>query len=402
MAKKRVVILGGGFGGLYSAKRLLHSINTEVEVILIDRDLYFTFSPMLHEVATGGLCGHVITTGFHSIFRSKRFKMMQDEVLAIDRTKREVKLKKHNSQKYDYLIIATGAATTFRNTPGAADYSFSLKTLDDAYKMRTHLINSAAEYCHAKKSMQESLRTVVICGAGPTGIEIAGEVKEYMDQMLKPVKSRVILLERSGTALQQFPNLRPRVLKKIKKNGIELRSNAYVKKISKDTVHLKDGTKISASTIIWAGGVAPVPVASKPAIKLDRDKVVVENTLRTNDSRVFAVGDISLCIPKGHDRPLPALAQVASKQGEHAAKNILRHISKRPLIPFHYDLAGVLISVGRYDAVGIVHGIPVGGFIAWWAKRTAYLIKMTGIGKRCVTAIEWTVDLLTKRDASPI
>ena len=398
---KTIVIVGAGFGGIYAARRLLKRFphSSGVTVTLINPSNYFLFVPMLHEVAGGGLCGHNLIEPIHAILRAKNFRFVPDVALRVElRTKRVVT--QHESIRYDFLVLATGSRSNFFGVPGAAEHALTLKDLQDALEIKRQVIGTVEHaLCLTRREV-----TVALIGAGATGIELACELAEFTAQVAEriahpEVRTRIVLLHRGGSVLPQFPKFETYVERALRRQGIELLLRAEVARVGQRKIVLNDGTRIAADVIIWTAGVQPNPVVTQPNAADGRGFFAVNEFLQLPlYPEVFAAGDCASFTPAGSDRPMPMLAQIASEEGKHIAKNIARSLLNRPLRPFRYRIQGILLSLGRKKGIGVVKGIPVRGFLAWWLMRTIYLFKIIGTANKLRTAYDWTLNLFMKRD----
>ena len=398
---KNIIVIGGGFGGVYAAKKLLHYFKHDANITLINKTNYFLFVPMLHEVATGSLASNNVTEPLREILRGANFRFIKGEVQSIDLKQKQLSLNQH-TMHYDYLVIATGSHTNFSNVPGAEKYALPLKNLQHALHVKNHIIESI-EYAFKTDDEKEkrAYATVAVVGAGATGIELSIEVKELVDQLLKNnvssnILSHVILIHSHSEILSQFPKLRQDAMKALKKHGIELILNDRVTKVEKSQLTMKDGRTIDAATIIWTAGTTPNKLPTKPS----ENFIVNEYLQLPSYPEVFAIGDCASYTQPGKSYPMPALAQVAAEAGKHAAKSIYLMHNKKPLKPFMYNLRGVLLSLGRRKGAGIIKGIKITGFPAWFIMRTIYLFKIIGTINKLKTAYEWTLNLFAKRDTS--
>lgn len=397
---KRVVIIGGGFAGVYAARRLLKE---NVKVTLVSKSNYFLFLPMLHEVASGNLCGHNLAEPFRDILRGNNFEFIQDTAEFADLKSKKVKLS-HCEVEYDYLVLSTGSKTNFFSIPGAQS-ALTLKNLEDANKIKREIIkNFEASFHEKNKDERRRLCSIAIVGAGPTGVELAVELKEFADQLLESnaknsEAAQVYLIQRGPHILPQLPKLRDVALNRLKKHRVHVLTDSAVKEVKDGRVLLEKG-EVGVKTIIWSAGVIPNAIPTEPKAANDKGCFVVNEFLQLPAfPEVFVVGDCSLFYPKGEKTPVPALAQVATEQGKLVGKNIARLLNGAPLEPFVFKSRGALISLGKGYGAGIVFGVPVKGFFAWWLNRTIYLFKILGFGNKLKTAWEWTLNLFTKRDA---
>lgn len=386
--KIKVVVVGGGFGGVYTAKYLNEFFDSkDIEIILINRTNYFLFTPLLHEVATGGLTPDSIVEPIREVFRGSSVNFIEDTVIDIDKTLKQVKTTS-SSFNYDYLVIATGSETNYFDTPGAVEYSFSLKTLVDAISLRNHILETCEK---AVKTKNIDLLTTTIVGAGPTGIELSAEILEYMqhtifmyykDSGFKKEDIKVNIITATPDLVSQFPkDMREATMYHVKKKGINVITNSIVTKVEPNLLTLKDGKTIKTHTIVWVAGVT----AGK------KGRIEINDFLQTNaNSEVFALGDVA--------GKSPMLAQVAVQQAQTVAENIYALVNSQKLREFKFRQKGLLLSIGQWHAIGNFFGITFRGRLMWWVWRTTYLFNFLSWRKRFEIMHEWTTNLFYPRD----
>ncbi len=387
MSKTKIIIIGGGFGGLYTARHLDDIFdNDEVEITLINRTNYFLFTPLLHEVATGGLTPDSIVEPIREVLRGGSVSFVEDTVIDIDRSSKKVKTTS-SMFNYDYLVIATGSETNYFNTPGAVEHSFNLKNLSDAVALRNHLIETCER---AVQTRNKDLLVTSVIGAGPTGVELAAEIQEYMQHTLciyyknsgfKKDDIKVNLITATSDLISQFPQkMRDEAAKEISKRGIGIISNSIVTKVEPNLLTFKSGNTLKTHTIIWVAGVT----AGKEG------RLEINKYLQTNNTEVFALGDSA-----GKD---PMLAQVAVQQAKIVAKNIRALVKGENMVEFIFTQRGLLISIGQLFAIGNFFGFTFKGKIMWWIWRTIYLFNFHSWRKRFEIMHEWTTNLFYPRD----
>jgi NADH dehydrogenase len=399
----RVVILGGGFGGLEAARALA---GADVRVTLLDRHNYHLFQPLLYQVATASLSPGDVASPIRWILRKqKNVEVLLAEAREIDPIGRRVMIDR-DAVSYDYLVVATGAAHAYFGHPEWAARAPGLKTLDDALEMRRRVLLAfeAAER-ESDPDKQRRLLTFVIVGGGPTGVELAGALAEIARQSLRqdfrrihPESARIVLLEGSPYVLGPFPDpLRVAARRALERLGVEVRTNAKVTDIDEQGVTVEATVveqasghqRIDAETVLWAAGVAASPLARSLGVPLDRvGRVTPEPTLSlAAHPNIFVAGDICAFAQDG--MPLPGVAQVAMQQGAQAARNIRRAIEGKPLEPFRYHDYGMMATIGRGSAVGDVYGLKISGFFAWLFWIFLHIFWLIGFRNRFVVMTEW-------------
>ncbi len=408
----RIVILGGGFGGVMALQRLhrhLHGRNN-VEVTLVDRENHFLFTPLLHEVATGSIMPENIVEPLRSIAHCRTIRFLEAAVEHIDCDKKIVSTS-HGEQSFDIALVALGAETNDYGTLGVTKYCFTLKSLSAAVKLKNHIIE-CLESASRETDPAERKRflTFVIVGGGATGVELAAELSEFVHGSIQRFYSghhsvedvRIIVLQKGGELLLPFsPASRTSSLEALRKKGVEVRFGEGASAVDERVVHCSSGVIIDTATPIWVAGVRPSAIDITGDVPRDQSgRIMVGETLQlVNYSSIFAIGDIASCLGDG-GKPLPQLAQVASRQGPWVADNIIRILNKKELKPFRYQSAGNLVSVGRWMAIAELPWITFRGPFAWWLWRTIYLTKLLTWSKRIQVGLDWFLGLFQARDIS--
>jgi NADH dehydrogenase len=409
--KKRIVIVGAGFGGVYAMKTLHKQFHKDpsVELVLVNKTNYFLFTPLLHEAATGSIRPDNIAEPLRKVFHCCAPTLIVDTVTDISFSKKEIVFQEHAPLSYDYLVLATGAHTHFFGTPGADEYAFTLKTIEDANKLRHHCIAllDKASCIQDPKKRQELLHTVII-GGGPTGVELAAELaellfeslgKHYPQAVMNDVK--ITLVQRGDALLPMFDTRMQRAAQRIlEKKGIHVALNSPVEKIEKNAVILANNKTLQTQTPIWVAGIEANMVAFDDPPKENNKKCLVVNEYLQLPAHkeVFAIGDAAFCEP----HPMPALGQVAEMQGKLAAKNIHAHITGKPLTQASFKLKGTLVSLGQWYAIGKIGPLFIQGRITWWIWRTIYASKLLSWKKRIQVILDWTVHIFSARNISNV
>ena len=404
---KKIVIVGGGFGGVYTAKYLA-KMGKKYDILLINRNNYFLFTPLLHEVATGGLSEESVAEPIREVFRKTNVNFLQSEVTGIDRKNKivETKLK---DVPYDYLVVATGATTNFYGME-CDDKCFTLKDLKDAVDLRDHIITvveQASMEIDPKK--RKELLTFVVVGGGPTGVELVTEISEFIcDTMcadytkfdVKPEEVSIVLIHAGQELLSQFSEKVQNYAKKTLENKkIQILFGIRVQKVKNNKVYISGNEKINAGTVVWTAGVsAQVPDFKNGPMLNDNKRVRADEYLRVEGSEhEFVVGDVA-----GDKMESPMLAQVAVHQAKITAKNICASIRGKKLKSYTYKKKGLLLSLGQWNAAGDVWWFTIKGRFTWWLWRTIYLFKFNSWRKRFRIASEWTVNLFYPRDITKV
>lgn len=393
---QRIVIVGVGFGGLAAAQTLAKK---DVQVLLIDEANYYLFHPLLYQVATASVEQENIAYPIRAIIRgwpNSRFKLAR--VTGIDVEERHVVTQDGEEIPYDHLIVAAGSVTNFFGMQDAEDQSHTLKQLEDAVRLRSHILRCFEEAAETDdKALRSSLLTFVVVGAGPTGVEFSGALaelvrhtlaKDYPELSIDEV--RVELIEALDTVLPPLPEtLRTYAHRRLEHLGVTVRLGQPVTSVNEDTVCLRGDCEIRTKTLFWAAGVRPSFLADDLPVPRARDKrVVVEPDLSLPDHpEVFVVGDMTYFEQDG--QPLPMLAPVAMQQGRHAARQILARIQGEPTRSFKYKDKGSMAIIGRNHAVAESFGIKMKGFIAWVAWLALHLYYLIGFRNRIMALLNW-------------
>jgi NADH:ubiquinone reductase (H+-translocating) len=390
-----VVVVGGGFGGLYAARALA---GRPVRVTLLDRRNHHLFQPLLYQVATAALNPSDIATPLRSVLRHARnITVLLAEVERVDLAAQRLVLDR-GEIGYDALILAAGAGHSYFGHEDWEVLAPSLKSLEDALEIRRRVLLA---YESAERepdgAEQQALLTFVVVGGGPTGVELAGALAEISRQtiardfrVIDPTRARIVLLEGGERVLASFPEtLSRRAQDSLQRIGVEVRTRAIVTGITADAVWL-GGEQIRARTVLWAAGVAAAPLARTLGVTLDRSgRVPVEPDLSIpGHPDAFAIGDMSLYRTQ-EGTVLPGLAPVAMQQGTHAADNALRRLDGRPTREFHYRDRGTMATIGRASAVAVVGGVQLSGLPAWLAWLLVHIMFLIGFRNRFLVLFEW-------------
>ncbi len=409
--KKQIVILGAGFAGIYSALSILKSCGESVEITIINRTNYFLFTPMLHEVATGGLGHHQVVESIREIIYKTPIQFLEATVFSVDLAKKEV-VTDHGNRPYDMLVVGIGASTNFFNTPGAEKYSKVLKNLSDAISIRDYIIERfEAASRETNKEDRRKMLTFVVVGGGATGVEFAAELSEFCKHTFRkyykhlfPGECAHIVLVHSGKELLGpfSVETRERAKKSLEKKGVVVMLNAKVTDVDEDHVTLADNTVIDTKGVIWTAGVRANTLHTEGG-ELPKDasgRIMTDMSLSVvGHPDIFALGDVAH-VPDVDGVLYPMLAQIAVAEAMHLGKNISRHISGEELEPFAYKTKGTLVSLGQWEAAGTIGTVNLYGKFAWFIWRTIYLFKFISWSKKIKIAVDWTIHLFFPRDVT--
>lgn len=358
MGLPKIVILGAGFGGLMTAKGLQKTLNyNEAETTLVNQNSYHYVTTQLHEPAAGTSHHDHVRVNIESVINTKRINFIQDRVTSIKLDEKEVHLENGDPISYDYLVIALGSSPETFGIKGLMENAFFIRNINSTRMIREHMEYMFARYQIEKK---EELITIVVGGAGFTGIEYVGELVDRMPELCREYdvpleKVRLINVEAAPTVLPGFDkDLVDYAVKYLESKGVEFLINTPIEECTEDGVILKGGKEIKAATVVWTGGVRGNKVVEETGIETMRGRVKVDEYLRApGHDNVFIIGDSSL-IFNDEGRPYPPTAQMATQQGIHLGKNLANLIRGGELTPFKYEPKGTVASLGRKEAIGVV------------------------------------------------
>lgn len=408
----QIVILGGGFGGLYAALTLQKELagSELAEVTLVDRRNYFTFTPLLPEVAAGTLGRAHVTYPFRFLAKNGRFRFIQGEAQAFDLDARVVRTETV-AIPYDYLIVALGSAPFFFGSRQIETHSLPLTSAEDALAIRNHVIRLFEQaVVEPDPPRRRQLLTIVVAGAGPSGVEIAAELHHLIHAVLlkyypvDPALVRVLLVDGGDRILVHFAReLAEAGQKELTRRGIEVRLKTLVTGATEGEVELNPGAeRVPTRTLIWTGGVTANPaLAQLPAAKTRRGTIVVDEFLKIPEHpEVYVIGDGACVLDRRHSRPYPPVAPVAIHQGIRAAANIVNTLHGRVREPFRFDFTGNIVGLGGGMALVNLLGIKFRGRLGWWFYRMAYLQRLVGVKNKALLVLTLGLNALFDRDIS--
>lgn len=400
MSKKpKIVIIGAGFGGISFVKGLHKK---PVEVLLIDRNNYHNFQPLMYQVATGGLEPGSIAYPVRRIFRKyNNVSFRMAEVLSVDTLKNRI-FTSIGYIEFDHLVIASGSKNNFFNFEPVKDQLMTLKSLPEALQMRNRIFQNLerALTINNKENLEE-IMNIAIVGGGPAGIELAGALAEMRKHILPkefpelPISKMSVNLYQSGPELLagMSEEASQKCFEYLEEMGVNVFLNTRAKDYKDKTLLLEDGTAFKTINVIWSAGVKGAPIDGLPEVALKNgNRVLVDEYNKVlGTENIYAIGDVSAHLTTENQRGLPMMAPVAQQQGSTLAKNILRGMENKSLIPFDYNNKGVMATIGRKKAVVDLPHLKLQGGLAWFIWMFVHIFSLVGFRDKTVTFIDWIV-----------
>lgn len=402
----RAIIIGAGFGGLFAARTLA---NKNVDVLLVDRHNFHTFTPLIYQVATCALDPSEVAYPIRSIFyKRKNIRFMLGDVTTIDSPDQTITIQvdgREVVEHYDYLIVATGSVTNYFANTEFSDHAFELKTLGDAVQLRNHILKLFERAAWVNDfGQRDALTTIVVVGGGATGIETAGAIYELYNYVLAKefqqsnMRAQVILVEMRDHLLAAYPeDLQQAALNQLENLGVKTMLGRRVTAVDYDHIGLDDGTTIPTFTLIWSAGVQASPLAKMLKVDLvNGGRVSIRETAQIiGQENIYVVGDMAYLEDKD-GQAYPQLIPVAQQQGVLAAKNILRQIENEELLSFKYNDRGSMATIGRRRAVAwIFNRIKLSGWLAWIAWLGLHILTLLGFRNRLSVLLSWIWNYFT-------
>jgi NADH dehydrogenase len=406
--KQRIVILGGGFAGVYAARQLEKRLRRrdDVEIVLVNKENYFVFQPLLPEVISGTIGLTDVVSPLRRLL--PRTEIHVREVEAVDLEARTVTLAPGfhphaHVLRYDHLVLALGTVTDFRGLRGLAEHAFPFKYLADALRLKNHVIRALEEAAIEREDaeLRRRLLTFVVAGGGFSGVEVAAELNDLVRAAVRsyrgidPSEIRVILVHAQDRILPEVaPHLAGFAERKLQKRGVEILLKKRVEAATAQSAILSGGETIGTMTLVSTVPAMPHPLIDGLAVEKQGGRVVVDPTMRAaGRSDVWALGDCAR-VPAPGGGFSPPTAQHAIRQARTCADNIVAALDGLPANEFAFGGLGKMGSLGRRSAIAEILGLKISGFIAWFLWRTIYLMKLPGWGRRLKVAASWTLDLL--------
>jgi NADH:ubiquinone reductase (H+-translocating) len=409
--KERILILGGGFAGLHAAMELEKTLarDPDMKVTLVNRENFFLFTPMLHEVAASDLDLTTIVNPIRKML--KRVSFFAGEVESIDLSGKRVVVSHgfdhhQHSLRYDHLVIGLGSITNFYELPGLEERALTMKSLGDAIRLRNHLIAHLEEADSECTAAKNPLLTFVVAGGGFSGVETVAGLNDFVRDALPSYSNlkedmlRIVLVHPGPVILPELgEKLGAYTQKRLAERGVEIRVNTKVSAVSARGIELSDGTQIESHTVVWTAGTSANPLLQELPCRKEHGRLVVNEFMELMGwPGVWALGDCAAVPDRATGKPSPPTAQHALRQGKVLAKNIMAAIRGGQKKPFAFSTIGLLAAIGKRTGVANILGVNFSGFIAWWLWRTIYLSKLPRVEKKLRVALDWTLDLLFSKD----
>src|SRR5213592_4617423 len=415
--KNRIVILGGGFGGVYAAIHLekLMARERTAEICLVSRDNFLLFTTMLHEIAASDLEITNIVNPLRKLLH--KVEVLVGAIDEIDLPNKRVMVSRgyrNDSQQvhYDHLVIALGSITNFYDLRGFSELALTMKSLPDAIRLRAQIIRHLEEAnSECNSTDRQSLLTFVVAGGGFAGVETVAALNDYVRQALPFYPNlcedmlRVMLVHSGPVILPELGQALGRYAQKVlARRGVEIRFNTRVKSMTEGNVSLVDGLSIPTRNLVCTAGAVPSPLIFSLPCPKKQGRLLVNQFLQVPDwPNVWAVGDCAF-VPdiRNPGKSHPRTAQHAIREGNIVAQNIAAVLLRRPLKSFSFKTIGLFASIGRRIGLARIFGFNFSGFFAWWMWRTVYLSKLPGLDKKVRVAFDWTLDLLFPKDVCAV
>ena len=408
--KTRVLILGGGFGGLYAALEFEKRKDPRFEVTVVNRENFFLFTPMLHEIAASDLDLTNIVNPVRKMIRHVNFFCGDVDKIDIESKRVTVShgFERHSHElDYDHLVLALGSVTNFFKLPGVAERALTMKSLGDAIQLRNrliaHLEEADSECAQADRS---SLLTFVVAGGGFAGVETIASINDFLRDALpfypnlKEEMLRLVLVHPGEFILPELGEKLGRYAdKKLRERGVEIFSKSKVAAVQPNEIELSTGERITSSTLIWTAGVSPNPTLDLVACAKERGRIKVNANLEVEGmDGLWALGDCALVPDSATGGYCPPTAQHASREGKVVTCNIIAGVDGKPKKPFSFKTLGLLAAIGRRTGVARILGVNFSGFLAWFLWRGIYWSKLPRTEKKIRVAIDWALDVFFSKD----
>lgn len=399
MVRKKVVILGAGFGGLTAARELKDS----ADVTLVDRHNFQTFLPLLYQVSTAGLAADHVAYPIRGALRNSNVKFRMGSPISVDQARKTIKLDSSETIEFDYLIVALGSVTNSFGVKGVEEHALGMKSVSEALSIRASIMRYFEDLCRFENSESEVHKLKIsVIGGGPTGVEMAGAIAELKrgplrsDNKYASDNLSVRLIEAGEKILPSFSSkLSKKAKNDLEELGVEVLTQKVVQEVKSNKIILKDNTELESQITIWAAGVTGEPAMVLLNLPTEAGRVQIEKTLQVkHHSDIFAIGDIAGARDK-NGAFLPMVAPVAMQQARFVARQIQRLNKDQSLKEFNYVDKGSMATIGRHKAVVEAKGIRIGGIVAWYMWLWLHLFYLLGGRNKIGTMADWTWNYLT-------
>ncbi len=414
--RKRVLVVGGGFGGMYAARHLEKQLPAGVaDIVLVNPENFMLYTPLLPEAASGTIEPRHVVVPLRRVLRRTRLIVGRAVSIDVDQHTCTVDPPEGEDRtlSWDRLVLAPGSVSRILPIPGLAEHARGFKTLPEGIYLRNHVLQQL-ELADAGDDADDRRKrcTFVVVGAGYAGTELVAELQSLTTRALKaypglrPRDIRWILVDVAPQIMPELGKDLGRVaLRTLRERGVEVRLETQVKEVGPDWVRLSDGDEIPTRTFVWTAGVAPHPMVARLGLRVDdKGRLLVDECLRVfGREDVFALGDTALVPDKGTPRGFaPPTAQHALREAKACAANVAASLGEAEPRPFRYRGLGLLVNLGEYKGVGRALGIPLTGFLGWFVTRTYHLAAMPTWGRRFRVALDWTVAIAFPRDIAEL
>lgn len=409
MARKQILILGGGFAGVKCARKLRELLpDCDYSIVLFNRENHMVFHPLLAEVASAAVQPKDVGAPLRQLLTN--VKCRTEEVLNIDLEQGFIEYEAHDGQRsqmnYDQLVIACGNAANLALVPGMDEHAYGLKTIGDALALQAHIMQrmEKAEVCADEERRRWYLSFIVV-GGGFSGVEVAGEINDLLHKSLrffhnikKEEISVTIVHSRDEILPEVSQSLRVRARKKMEEAGVIMRLNVYAARATSDGIALRDGTLLHGGTVVCTIGTSILPIVERLNVPKTNGRIAVEADLRVPGFvNAWAIGDCAAVVNHLDNQLCPTVAQFAERQGVTAAKNIAAVINGSSTTPFSFKMQGQLCAIGGRNAVAEISGLHISGFFGWFLWRGVYLLKLPSVSQQIKVGLEWGLDLFFPR-----
>ncbi len=409
-ARRKIGILGGGFAGLYTIFYIRKYLGEGIDITLFDKRNYLLYTPVLHEMATGTVNARHVVIPIREVIDPRQVHIRCEKVIMVDLTGKAFETPS-GVFTFDYLFLAPGSEPNFYSIPGVPENCIPFKTIEDAIRLRNHLVNVLEQGALEKDSQERRrLLTIVVAGGGCTGVEVVAEIAQFINLILnkdypeiKRSEVRIYLIEALDKILPSFPQyLSNMATERLRRMGIEILLDSPIQWANEESIGLKDGREIPNGTLVWAGGVRARDVSLRPEVERDQNgRIIVDDHLGIPSyPGVFAIGDGAHF--RYHGNSLPPTASVAVQEARYVAKNVLLRIQEREIPAFHFHYRGDMASLGFMFGVSEVYGRHFKGFIAWILWKFFKLAMLPRYKTRFQIIADWLITLAFRRDTSKL